>query len=97
MTREDFKLNAQDQNGFNWAVGELAQQYDSIWNIEDLKGYLACLVQDGDWMLLSHIADCLNRFGDAEWYDYDASMGTLEELSPIKDIYDVEPYLEEED
>lgn len=97
MTREDFKLNAQSQDGFNWAMSQLAEEHDCIWDIDGLKGFLIHLVRDEDWMLLSHLADCLNLYGDAEWFDYDACMGTMNELTPIKDISDVEYYLEEDE
>lgn len=61
----------------------IAQDLDnSFWAYEDLKEFVIDMIKEDNILLATHILNTLND-ELAEYYNYDASMGTLEEVAPI--------------
>lgn len=72
----------------------IAQDLDSsFWAYEDLKDFAIDLIKDDNILLATHILNALND-ESTEYYNYDASMGTLEEVTPITSKEDFIAYLE---
>ena len=66
-----------------WQLFEVAQDLDSsFWAYEDLKDYVIDLIKDDNILVATHILNALNS-DPANYYNYDASMGILEEVTPI--------------
>ena len=67
-------------------LGELfiiAQDLDSsFWAYEDLKEFAVDKIKDDDIFIALHILNALND-NQEDYYKYDASIGTLEEVAPI--------------
>lgn len=60
----------------------IAQELDnSFWAYEDLKDYVIDLIKDDNILAATHILNALNN--DQDYYNYDATMGTLEDVTPI--------------
>lgn len=61
----------------------IAQDLDrTFWAYEDLKEFTIDQIKDDNILLATHILNALND-ESAEYYNYDASMGTLDEVAPI--------------
>lgn len=61
----------------------IAQDLDnSFWAYEDLKDFAIDLIKDDNILLATHILNALND-DPVEYYNYNASMGTLDEVAPI--------------
>ena len=61
----------------------IAQDLDnSFWAYEDLKDFAIDLIKEDNILLATHILNALND-DPVEYYNYDASMGILEEVAPI--------------
>lgn len=78
----------------------IAQELDnSFWAYEDLKNFVIDKIQDDDIFIATHIFNALYN-NEAEYYNYDASMGTLDEVAPITTkedfIYFLENYYDED-
>ena len=72
----------------------IAQELDnSFWAYEDLKNFVVDKIQDDNILLAAHILNALND-ELANYYNYDASMGILEEVAPITTKEEFINYLE---
>ena len=61
----------------------IAQNLDScFWTYEDLKNFVVDKIQDDDILVATHILNALND-NNASYYNYDVSMGALEDVTPI--------------
>lgn len=61
----------------------IAQELDnSFWAYEDLKDFAIDLIKDDNILLATHILNALNS-DPVEYYNYDAGIGTLDEVAPI--------------
>ena len=61
----------------------IAQELDhTFWAYKDLKDFAIDLIKDDNILLATHILNALNDY-PVEYYNYDASMGTLDEVAPI--------------
>lgn len=62
---------------------DVAQNLDSsFWAYEDLKNFVIDLIENNNILVATHILNALNS-DPANYYNYDDSMGTLEEVTPI--------------
>lgn len=62
---------------------DVAQNLDSsFWTYEDLKDFVVDLIENDNILVATHILNALND-ELAEYYNYDASMGALENVTPI--------------
>ena len=60
---------------------DIAQNLDSsFWAYEDLKNFVVGKIQDDDILVATHILNALND-DPANYYNYDVSMGTLEDAT----------------
>lgn len=61
----------------------IAQNLDStFWVYEDLKNFVVDIIQNDDILLATHILNAFNS-DPVNYYNYDTSMGVLEEVTPI--------------
>lgn len=61
----------------------IAQDLDSsFWAYKDLKNFVVDKIQNDNILVATHILNALNS-DPANYYNYDASMGVLEEVTPI--------------
>ena len=61
----------------------IAQELDnSFWAYEDLKDFIIDKIKDDDIFIALHILNALND-NEADYYNYDASMGILDTVAPI--------------
>ena len=61
----------------------IAQKLDgSFWTYKDLKYFVIDLIENDNILVATHILNALNS-DPANYYNYDDSMGTLEEVTPI--------------
>lgn len=61
---------------------DVAQNLDSsFWTYEDLKEFVIDLIKDDNILVATHILNALNN--NQNYYNYDATMGTLENVTPI--------------
>ena len=70
----------------NLTLGQLfdvAQDLDSsFWTYKELKNLAIDNIKDDDILVATHILNALND-DPANYYNYDVSMGTLEDVTPI--------------
>lgn len=70
----------------NLTLGQLfdiAQNLDSsFWTYKDLKNLAIDSIKDDDILVATHILNALNN-DPANYYNYDVSMGALEDVTPI--------------
>ena len=73
---------------------DVATELDSpFWAYEDLKYFVIDLIENNNILVATHILNALNR-DPANYYNYDDSMGTLEEVTPITTKEDFIDYLQ---
>lgn len=66
-----------------WQLFEVAQNLDSsFWAYKDLKNYVIDSIKDNEILVATHILNALNN-DSANYYNYDVSMGALEDVTPI--------------
>lgn len=82
----------------NLTLGQLfdvAQNLDSsFWTYKDLKNLAIDSIKDNDILVATHILNALNS-DPANYYNYDTSMGALENVTPITSKEDFIDYLED--
>lgn len=77
---------------FNMAVSRLIDEGgNNITTLALLKEFICYNVQNDSLYLAAHILDAI-RESDAEYWDYDYNMGTLETPTPINGHSDLEDY-----
>lgn len=73
---------------------EVAQNLDSsFWTYKDLKNFVIDSIKDDEILVATHILNALND-NDASYYNYDVSMGALEDVTPITSKDDFIDYLQ---
>ena len=78
-------------------VMDVLCEHDEIHNEESLKDYIKHLIDHDNFGLALHILNGIYDSEDAEWYQYDVSLGTLETPSALTCKEDIEHLLEEEE
>ena len=72
----------------------IAQNLDSsFWTYKDLKNLAIDSIKDNDILVATHILNALND-NSASYYNYDVSMGALEDITPITTKDDFIDYLQ---
>lgn len=82
---------------FEDAICELCDEYDTIHGYEDLKDYVIDLLERDDLMVAAHVLKVLAQNSDVDFFDYDASMGLLEEVTPLRTTEDLVDYCSDEE
>ena len=73
----------------------IAQELDnSFWAYEDLKDFAIDLIKDENILVATHILNALNN-DQEDYYNYNATMGTLDEVAPITTKEEFINYLED--
>lgn len=73
----------------------IAQELDNtFWCYEDLKDFVIDKIKDDYLTVAAHVLTALND-EVAEYYNYDASMGTLDSVAPITTKEDFIDFLED--
>ncbi len=73
---------------------DVAQKLDSsFWTYEDLKEFVIDLIENDNILVATHILNALNS-DQENYYNYDPTMGTLEEVTPITTKEEFINYLE---
>lgn len=87
MTRKEFETKT-----FNELIERLNEEMDDIHSRETLKDIAKHFIDKDDLYLAEHILDGLDDY--TEWYWYDVSMGTLDEVVALKEKEDLEDFIE---
>lgn len=82
--------------GFENAITQLQEEGHNITNIDTLKDFAKNQIEEDNLFLAIHILECICEGDFANYFDYDYSMGALENATPINNIEDLEQYCEEE-
>lgn len=82
INKNDFETKSFEE------VMEIAMEHDCICTADDLRNYVIDAVNNADHNLAIHLLETL-RDCFAEYYDYDYTMGTLNEPNPIRDKEDL--------
>ena len=91
MTREEY-----NNKDFEEVMEQLNEEKDDITTYETLKDFAKEKI-DGDNLLVAiHILEALQN-DDAEWYEYDYCMGTLQTPSGITEKEHVEHMIDDEE
>lgn len=81
------------QEQIDWLMDNAGSAADLIWSDESMKDYLVHLIEDYDYGTALHLLDALyNDSTSAEYYKYDASMGTMSTPEPLADSSDLEDF-----
>ena len=79
---------------------DVAQNLDSsFWTYKDLKNLAIDSIKDNEILVATHILNALNN-DPANYYNYDTSMGALEDITPItskEDLLDLLKNYNDED
>ena len=78
-------------------VMDILCEHDEVPSDESLKDYIKYLIDHDNFGLALHILNGIYDSEDAEWYQYDVSLGTLETPSALTCKEDIEHLLEEEE
>ena len=88
MTRKEFESKT-----FNELVEQLNEERDYIHDRETLKDIAKHFIDEDDIYLARHIINGLDNY--AEWYWYDVSMGTLDEIVALRSNEDLEDFIDD--
>ena len=88
MTRKEFESKT-----FNELVEQLNEERDDIHDRETLKDIAKHFIDDDDIYLARHIINGLDNY--AQWYWYDVSMGTLDEIVALRSNEDLEDFIDD--
>jgi len=89
MTREDY-----NKKNFEDIMEQLNEERDDITTYETLKDFAKEKIEEDNLFIAIHILEAL-RNDDAEWYEYDYCMGTLQTPSGITEKEDVEHMIDD--
>lgn len=89
MTRTEF-----EEKSFEEVMEELNNQRDDITTYEMLKEYATKKIEEDNFLVAIHILETLQS-DNAEWYEYDYCMGTLQTPSGITEKEDVEHMIDD--
>ena len=78
-------------------VMDILCEHDEVHSDESLKDYIKYLIDHDNFGLALHILNGIYDSEDAEWYQYDVLLGTLETPSALTCKEDIEHLLEEEE
>ena len=70
------------------------EDFDNIVDRESLLDFAIYQINEGRLFLARHILDAVDT-DYADWYNYDARMGTLETPTPVDDVNDLYDYVED--
>lgn len=88
MTRQDY-----DNKSFNELMIQLNEEENCIHDRESMKDMAIHFIKEDDMGVARHIIDGLDNC--AEWFDWDVSMGTMDEVYPIVWKIDIYHLIEE--
>ena len=79
---------------FDVAASRLMEEGDNnITTLETLKDFIKIKIDDDGLYLAAHVLDAI-RESDADFWDYDYSMGTLDRPTPLTETLDLIDYCE---
>ena len=79
---------------FDEAVEIFKQETNTLTDIDALKDFAINNINDENYFLAIHILEAI-RNSTAYYFDYDYSMGTLDNPTPLETIEDLEGYCED--
>ena len=91
MNKHDF-----ENKSFDELIDDLLENVESIMSYNTLKDYAISLIDEDDLLCAIHILNALFD-DDAEWYDYETSMGTLQTPTGLTCKEDIAHYFYFED
>lgn len=90
MTRQEFK-----EKSFEDVMLKLDEELDEITTLDRLKEFAKSKIDEGNYLVSSHIVDALQAGNDEDWWNYDYCMGTLDTPIPITEKADVEHLIDD--
>lgn len=75
-------------------ISDFELDNDDIWHRESLLDFAIYQINEGRLFLARHILDAVDT-DYADWYSYDANMGTLETPTAIDNVNDLYDYVED--
>ena len=88
MTRQDY-----EDKTLNELIEQLNEENDCIHSRESMKDMAIHFIKEDDMGVAKHIIEGIDN--SAEWFDWDVSMGTMDEVSPIVWKIDIYHLIEE--
>ena len=88
MTRTEF-----EEKSFEEVMELLDEQRDDITTYDRMKEFVKAKVDNDNLNVAIHVLEALKE--EAEWYEYDYCMGTLQTPSAITEKEDVEHLIED--
>ena len=85
-------MTKQELNNLNFyeAIDKLEQENDCITTIDELKSFAIYNINNDNLFIAIHILQAIQD--EAEYYNYDYNMGTLETPTPITSLEDLEDF-----
>lgn len=75
------------------AVNQIAEERDDLTSYDTLKDFAKAKIDSDDIFVAIHILEALNK-KQADYYNYDFCMGTLDTPTPIETLQDLADYCE---
>lgn len=79
---------------FDEIISDNRDDFYTIIDRESLLDFAIYQINEGRLFLARHILDAVDT-DYADWYNYDASMGTLETPTPVDDVNDLYDYVDD--
>lgn len=77
-----------EEKGLNETCQALEEEGYTITSYETIRSRIIEEAENDNWRMVIHLAEALKE-AEANYYNYDHSMGTLEDPTPITDIQDL--------
>lgn len=94
MTKDELDKLVADGKTFDDVIYDFEEDNDCIVSRDVILDYVIYQIQNDRLYLARHVLDAVDT-DYADWYNYDASMGTLETPTPVDNVNDLYDYVED--
>lgn len=94
MTKDELDKLVADGKTFDDVIYDFEEDNDCIVSRDVILDYVIYQIQNDRLYLAHHVLDAVDT-DYADWYNYDASMGTLETPTPVDNVNDLYDYVED--
>lgn len=94
MTKDELDKLVADGKTFDDVIYDFEEDNDCIVSRDVILDYVIYQIQNDRLYLARHVLDAVDT-DYADWYNYDASMGTLKTPTPVDNVNDLYDYVED--
>lgn len=94
MTKDELDKLVADGKTFDDVIYDFEEDNDCIVSRDVILDYVIYQIQNDRLYLARHVLDAVDT-DYADWYNYDASMGTLETPTSVDNVNDLYDYVED--